>query len=228
MIYFVRTDGEHILHESFTTIKYNKLLIRKDIEPVYAYINNIIELYNELIISREKGAVLLDDDTILCDNFDKLVNDAIEENSDRIITFHSCGYTSHLTELWYKFESPHVKCVYYPTKLLPVLIQILYEQSMIHGITLKHVGLFVTRALDCLTGADSRYAHIEYRPSLVQCYNEPTKYFIDYFKKLNINYNTWVKNIKINDYTYLVMTETKLERLLNIDKENWKKEAKIC
>ena len=77
--FYVRTTGDRILHESYNQIKY-ELLIDKERKPVDSFIK-------QLEIISDDDAVLLEDDLILCNNFEEEIIKVISENPKTIINF---------------------------------------------------------------------------------------------------------------------------------------------
>ena len=102
--FFVRTTGERAIDQSFSQIEY-ELLIDKEHKPIDSFIK-------QLKIIDDYDAVLLEDDVILCKNFQEEVEKVIEEHRDEVINFYtrpSAFFSSHFCQYFV-----YNQCTYYP------------------------------------------------------------------------------------------------------------------
>lgn len=178
--FYVRTTGERILHNSYNQINYT-LLIDKDHKPVDSFIKQL-----ELIA--DEDAVLLEDDLVLCNNFEEEITKAVNENPETIINFfnHPLKYfTTHKTCENFAYN----QCTYYPKGLGRKVAAKMNElrKSYHQYDTLENLALKVLHL-----------THVVYRPTLVQHIdynsliqkssgNRRCPYYIDYLKELNIS-----------------------------------------
>lgn len=178
--FYVRTTGDRILHESYNQIKY-ELLIDKDRKPVDSFIK-------QLEIIADEDAVLLEDDLILCDNFEEEITKAINENPNTIINFF-CYPLKYFTTHKICGGFLYNQCTYYPKGLgrkvaakMNELRKPYHQYDTLENLALNALNL----------------THIMYRPVLVQHIdynsliqkssgNRRCPYYIDYLKQLNIS-----------------------------------------
>lgn len=185
--YYVRTTGERVLDDSFSQIQYEYLI---DSEHKKGEI-----LAEQLFGIDGDNVVLIEDDVILCKNFDQRIRRVIEDHPDDIINFFTHPRT------W--FESQYTttliynQCTYIPQKLIaPLAAQIeqVYQDLKYQWKTtltaeplmqraIKRLGLRVYLPRPCLV------QHID-DGSLLEHYRagrRRTPYFIDYFDQLGID-----------------------------------------
>lgn len=182
--YYIQTTGERYF--DYRPLKYIYLYDYEH-KPLQALIKNLegINKYN---------SVLMEDDLILCKDFQKEIEEVIVKYPNYVISF---------------FEDPHVfetpvvrstpfggnKCTYYPKgtarKIATMIKQILSKNpkdqqscDRVEDIALQLLGI----------------PHLVWKPHLVQCcdlkqFNNSTVYFKDYLDELKINYmNCYNKN----------------------------------
>ncbi|MBS7256862.1 MAG: hypothetical protein KIG63_00255 [Methanobrevibacter sp.] len=185
--FFVRTTGERALDESFSQIKY-ELLIDKEHKPIDSFIK-------QLKMIDDYDAVLLEDDVILCKNFQKEIENVIEEHKDEVINFYtkpSAFFSSHFCQ-----QFIYNQCTYYP-KGSAKKIAIQMEKEWDAAKSIKDYDVLENEAIHSL----NMYI-FNYRPCLVQhkdgysliggrfcCIADRiTPYFKDYLDRYGIDYN---------------------------------------
>ena len=89
MRYYIRTTGERKLDESYNQIDY-ELLIDKD----HRYIDFFIEQLERL---GTEDCVIIEDDCVLCKDFDKRINEAISKFPNKIINFFQLPSMKYFT-----------------------------------------------------------------------------------------------------------------------------------
>jgi len=185
MKYYIRTIGERTLDKSYSQIPYTLLVDNKR-----DAISNFIE---SLFVIGDEECVLLEDDLILCSDFEKELEKAINQYPNRIINFFQSPCIYKGIE-----ESANIcfnQCTYYPSntasKIAPLMrelretkFQKTIQYSVVEAEALRELNLTV----------------VQYRPHLVQhldfdtiLFKETTHwrrsvYFIEYLKQLGINY----------------------------------------
>lgn len=175
--YFIRTTNERTLDESFFQINFEKL-IDKD--------KNTCKFYIECLkYISDYDAILLEDDLILCNNFEKEIEKAVSMYPNKIISFFSVP-TLYFETRENKLHG-FLQCYYFPKGIGKVIAEKL-EKLNIKKFK-KVVPMLRLLNLDI----------IEYRPCLVQHLDNDslvgnrtgfrrTPYFIDFLKELNIDY----------------------------------------
>ena len=183
MKFYVRTTGDRKLDSSYNQIEYS-LLIDYTRQPVDSFIKQLEQISNE-------DAVLLEDDLVLCENFEEEINKVISEFSDTVINFFTLPheyFTTHKSLGHFVYN----QCTYYPKGVAKKIAQKMRELREPYNQydTLENKAM---RALNL--------PHVRYRPSLVQhldyntliqkvSSNRRTIYYIDYLKKLKIDMNS--------------------------------------
>ena len=185
MNYYVRTTGDRVLDNSYSQIPYT-LIVDKDYKPIDSFINALYQISND-------DAVLLEDDLILCGNFNEEIQKVINQYPNRIINFFVSPIAYFVTH-----ETNGIifnQCTYYPKGVAKQLADIMINiprridrrknmYSLIEYQALKQLGIKV----------------IQYRPCLVQHLDtgtllfdkttglRRTPYFLDYLNELGITY----------------------------------------
>lgn len=219
MKYFIRTTGVRKLDKTYKQIEYTKLLNVNDTNPTVSFINNLYGVLRYLDVTNEQGAILLEDDLELCDDFDNEINKAVKLYPNKIINFFSNPFNGMDTYECSLFT--YNQCTYYPKEILKDLCDVMsklyyndYKEYYTNYELLVHDGL-----------CKLKQTHMVYRPFLVQHkdlnslmgHNNKKKrtiYYKNYLDKLHITLAEarWQKNID------------KLTILLQEDVERWTKE----
>lgn len=196
--YFVRTTGER---------KFNYLPL--EVTPLYDYnhdpINSFIE---QLEIISDYDAVLLEDDLILCKNFQNEIEAAITKFPNRIINFFSEPQkytTTHLTAGDFNYN----QCTYYPKSCTKILAKQMREVMKWWP---KHKKLWSQVEAEALK--ELGWAHVIYRPCLVQhndissilspgIESRTTIWFKDYLDELGLDNDQNYSKKTVKDLTDL-------------------------
>ena len=177
--FFVRTTLGRKLDKSYNQIKY-ELLIDTEHKPVESFVKQLIHI-------SDYDAVLLEDDLILCKDFEKRIKEAIKSYKDKIINFFYAPGDYFKT-----YESSHFafnQCTYYPKGISKIIAEKMlkidkdYQYDILEHFALEKLKM----------------SHIVYRPCLVQHLDfdseignkfgyRRSKYFIDYLDELGIDY----------------------------------------
>lgn len=185
MRYFVRTTGERTLDESFSQIKY-ELLVDKEHNARKSFVEQL-----ECLATLDEDVVILEDDIILCKDFDSRLKKCLEETNAKIVNFFYDPlryYKSRKTRclLWNQ-------CIWYSKSILKDLSVKMRELYTKHpeqphdeveneAVNSLFLSVYVPRP--CLV------QHID-KGSLIQkeeCGNRRTPYFIDYLEELRMSY----------------------------------------
>lgn len=195
--YFVRTTDDRVYEYDLEHEK----LIDTEHAPVKSFIN-------QLKYISQWDSVLLEDDLILCKDFKKRIEEAINQYPDKIINFFTRPREWFPTHENKNFL--YNQCTYYP-KGIALIVANEMERLRKDNPKLQY-DLLEDRALRNLG-----MTHIQYRPCLVQHLDNNsligniargyrrTLYFIDYLDELNISYHQ----------AFSAANKFKLERLLN-------------
>ena len=201
--YYIRTTGERVLDKSYSQINY-ELLIDTEHNARKSFVEQL-----EHLATLDDDIVILEDDLILCDNFEALIEKVIYKYKDKIINFFyypESYFSTHEDE-----NFTWNQCVYYPNKLLKILAKEMRHQYTLYPNT-QH-DTVEGRALKMLN-----ISVINYRPCLVQhldfdslvgnsCMGRRSPYFVDYLKELNIPYEKAYK--KENKERLMKLMESK-------------------
>lgn len=212
MNYYVRTTGQRKLDSSYSQIPY-KLLIDKEHKPVDHFIECLFNISNE-------DSLLMEDDLILCKDFEIEVGKVVNLYPGRIINFFQSPRRPYPI-----LDSSSIifnQCTYYPKGIGTKIAEIMKTLPRRSGHDKNKYSYLESMALQKLN-----LTAIIYRPHLVQhldldtlLFEEETThwrrslFFIDYLKELNISYdevndhideltsimNKHFSNIKITDY----------------------------
>lgn len=204
--YYVRTTGERVF--DYSPLKYEKL-----IDNNHNSRKHFIESLNYI---KETDSVLMEDDLILCNNFQEEIEKVINKHPNDVINFFTAPlnfFTSH-----YSMNFAYNQCTYFPKDIINKIYPIILRES--EKSNSIFYGPLVNNALKELG-----IPHIVQRPALVQhkdtrsilcncCgMSRNTIYFKDYIDKLGIRYidSNKPENVK------------KLKELLKEDIDKWKK-----
>lgn len=202
MKYFIRTTGERILDGSFSQIEY-ELLVDEKHQPVQSMIEQLKRI-------SKSNAVFMEDDVILCEDFEKRINEVIKQHPDQIVNFF-------FQPLQYQVsgERPgrvflYNQCVYYPRYVAGRIAKEM-EKLLEEGFEFDQYDRLQAKAMERL-GLN----FYSYRPMLVQHKGVksllgnrwPNRgmsiYFIDDLNKLGIEYDNAKETL---EYTYKKMKE---------------------
>lgn len=208
--YFVRTTGERTLDESFSQIEY-ELLIDKD----HKFPNIFVE---QLRAINEYDAVLMEDDIILCKDFDNRIKEVISKFSKDIINFFTLPmkYLPPISFPTYA-RNCYNQCMYFPKGVAGKIVDIIEKYHINNGKNTPE------RMIKLVKRRNPRLTIVNYRPCLVQHIDDNSligndsrvgqrrsPYFIDYLDELGIDYSE--AHNPINE-----------QRLINLMNEKFKK-----
>lgn len=185
MRFLVRHVKTRKIHPSYNQINY-EVLIDYNKDPINHFINS-------LMYSNGEPFVLMEDDLVLCRDFENEVNNVINKYPNDIINFFS--NPDYWEPIHYHNRISWNQCTYYPkevgTKLYNVMSQYPKNFDTSHGFyssvetkALKELGMEI----------------VEYRPHLVQhldmdtnlfefsSHTRRSRFFLDYLKELGISY----------------------------------------
>lgn len=186
MKYYVRTTGERVLDNSFSQIKY-ELWIDYEHKPTKAFIELLEKVQNE-------NVVLMEDDIILCKDFDTRINEVIEKNPNEIINFFTRP-NKYIKDFKVNYKNfCYNQCTYFPSNRTKEILQYVKEHEEVKEQRTPEPFLKeVFKGLNLIT--------LTHRPCLVQHIDDGslmnhhsdktprrTPYFIDYLDKLNVKY----------------------------------------
>jgi len=182
--YFVRTTGER-------SFDYSPL----NVTPLYDYNHDPINSFiSQLEIISEYDAVLLEDDLVLCKDFQNEIEKVIAKYSDKIINFFSRPKYYFQTTLTLE-DFTYNQCTYYPKGIGKILAEEMKKILKWWPSSARLWSQVESRALMNLG-----IPHIIYRPCLVQ-HNDhssilqpgkearTTIWFKNYLDELNLDYN---------------------------------------
>lgn len=200
MKYFIRTTRERTLDKSYSQIKY-ELLVDTEHNNVKAFVSQV-----KYLSTLDEDIVILEDDLILCKDFQNRIEGVIKQYPNEIINFYFNPYV-YIPNLAKCSIFMWMQCVYFPKDILKLLSNN-FDKYITNSKT-EQSDLLVAKIL-LYNGIRS----LSYRPCLVQhlgfdtlihkkVYNFRTPYFIDYLDELDISYedakSAENKN-KLNDY----------------------------
>lgn len=183
--YFVRTTGHRRLDSSYNQINFS-LLTYTDRRPIDDFIKSLYEI-------AEYDAVLLEDDLILCDNFEEELKAVLEKYPHRIINFFQnptlCSEVHETSRITYN------QCTFYPKGIAKEIADIMSNKSRITDSRDPYIDRY--SVLEQLALKELNIKIIQYRPHLVQHLDLDTTlrhnmlvkrsyFFIDYYKQLGI------------------------------------------
>lgn len=205
--FFVRTTGERDLSE-FNKLSNVEFLYDREHKPVESFIKqlNIISEYN---------SVLLEDDVILCEDFEKKIIKAISEYPNDIINFFSSPeqfYSTHYTE---KFH--YNQCTYYP-KGIALTIANEMNKVRFNLPNCRQYDILEFNALRRL-----QICHVVYRPCLVQ-HKDISSLLSNGSGRWSIYYEDYINKLGI-EYREAYNRKNDLTKLLQEDIHSWEKEV---
>lgn len=179
--FFVRTTDDRLFKYD---LEYEKLIDAEHI-PVKSFIN-------QLKYISQWDSVLLEDDLILCKDFETKIKDAINQHPDKIINFFTRPkewFTTHESCVF-----AYNQCTYYPKD---IALSVATEMERLW----KNMPNLQYDVLESNALINLGLSHVQYRPCLVQHIDTSsivgnqatgyrrTPYFIDYLEELNIDYS---------------------------------------
>lgn len=179
--FFVRTTADRLFEYD---LKYEKL-----IDTEHAPVKSFIE---QLKYISQWDSVLLEDDLILCEDFENEIKESINLHPDKIINFFTRPkewFTTHESN-WFVYN----QCTYYPKG---VALTVAKEMEKLR----KNMPKLQYDVLENNALINLGLSHVQYRPCLVQHIDTSsivgnqatgyrrTPYFIDYLEELNIDYS---------------------------------------
>ena len=179
--YFVRTTGDRLFEYD---LEYEKLIDTERI-PVKSFID-------QLKYISQWDSVLLEDDLILCKDFEKKIKEVINQHPNKIINFFTRPrewFTTHESCIF-----AYNQCTYYPKG---IAFTIANEMEKLW----KNMPNLQYDVLESNALTNLGVSHVQYRPCLVQHLDSTsivgnnttgyrrTPYFIDYLEELNIDYS---------------------------------------
>lgn len=212
--FYVRTTKDRILDNSYNQIDY-QLLVDREHKPIDSFINALYTINDE-------DAVLMEDDLILCQNFQEEIEKVINANPNRIINFFQmrlkttppCDYDKIVFN----------QCTFYPKGIAKQIADIMIEVPRTDNERKKNMySLLENVAFERLN-----IKVLQYAPHLVQHLDNDTLlfnkthndrrsiYFLDYLKELNVGYETVINNVEIKRQLFRIMKNH--FRQLNRDK----------
>lgn len=200
--FYVRTTKDRILDNSYSQIDY-QLLVDREHKPIDSFINALYTINDE-------DAVLMEDDLILCQNFQEEVEKVINANSNRIINFFQmrlkttppCDYDKIVFN----------QCTFYPKGIAKQIADIMIEVPRNEGTKKNMYSLLENVALEKLN-----IKVLQYAPHLVQHLDNDTllfdkthndrrsMFFLDYLKELNVDYETALNNQEVRNKLFSTM-----------------------
>ena len=182
--FFVRTTLERKLDVSYNQIDF-ELLIDTEHKPVESFISQLEQISTY-------DAVLLEDDLLLCNNFEEEIEEVIRNHPNEIIQFYTkpCSYfTSHYSQTF-----TYNQCTYYPKGVGMILANKmkLYNRAsagydLIENEAIHKLRLYIYLYRPCLVQHMDDFSLIG--KSKVYATDRITLYFKDYLDKYNIDYN---------------------------------------
>ncbi|MBO7735555.1 MAG: hypothetical protein J6S67_23520 [Methanobrevibacter sp.] len=190
MKYYIRTTLERELDESYNQIDYT-LIVDKESKPIDNFVQSLYQI-------SEDDAVLLEDDLILCKNFDERIHNAIQEYPNRIINFFQAPWFYQLTKEDGRIS--YNQCTFYPKGIAQVIAKEMEQVPRIEKYPKsRQYSLIEYQAMQNLG-----LTLIQYRPALVQHLDMKSllfphsgavikgmrrcPFFIDYLDELGISY----------------------------------------
>ena len=185
MIFLVRHVENRKIHDSYNQVDY-KLLVDNKRDPINHFIDS-------LSVSNGEPFILMEDDLVLCRDFENEVNDAISKYPNDIINFFS--NPDYWEPTHYHKRISWNQCTYYPKNVGIQLYKVMSQYPKNFDTTHGFYSVVETKALKEL-GMEI----VEYRPHLVQhldmdtnlfkfsSHTRRSRFFLDYLKELGISY----------------------------------------
>lgn len=188
MKYFVRTTGERVLDGSFSQIEY-ELLVDKE----HKFPNIFVD---QLRAINDYDAILMEDDIILCKDFDKRINEVVLRFPKDIINFFTLPNIYLMSVSVPEIGmSCYNQCMYFPKGMAGKMADIIESNNFNNG---KNTPEMMVRRVRCVC---PEIIVINYRPCLVQHIDNNSlignnkkvgsrrsPYFVDYLDELDITY----------------------------------------
>ena len=199
MKYCIRTTGERDL-ASFSSIEYTPLFDYEH-KPVQSMIAQLKEISNE-------DCVFMEDDIILCSNFEDKIMTVIRKNPTKIINFYYQPLQYQISKEITGSQFLYNQCVYYP-KGVAYKIACEMEKLLNEGFKFDQYDRLQAKAMERLG-----LTFYSYRPMLVQhkgiksllknhfLNSFRTIYFIDDLDELGLRYDDCKSML---EYTYRKM-----------------------
>ena len=218
--YYVRTTGDRILSPSFSQIKYTLL---------YDYEHSIGDNFiNQLEQISNDDVILMEDDIILCRNFENRIKTAIQSYPDAIINFF---YPLYKKETFKMYLFSFNQCTYYPKELLQKIVKcvkenrkklICYTPEKIIRYAVSKLKLPVYLYYPCLVQHIDNFSLLQHKKVKT---SRRAWFFIDYLEDLGVLHQDALKpenqNLLIeymnnqfknnNDYLDLLSNELRKE-----------------
>lgn len=209
--YFVRTTGERTLDDSFSQIEY-ELLVDKD----HKFPNIFVD---QLRVINDYDAVLMEDDIILCKDFDKRINEIVSRFPKDIINFFTLPmkYLAPISFPTY-VRSCYNQCMYFPKGVAGKIADIIENYHINNGKNTPEMMIKLVKR------RNPRLIIINYRPCLVQHIDDNSlignsikvgyrrsPFFIDYLDELGITYEEAQK--EENKEKLIALMQSKFSRL---------------
>lgn len=192
--FVVRTTGKREIHSTYNQIDYKKL-IYTDGKPIDDFIDSLYKI-------NDNDTVLLEDDLVLCDNFEEEVEKAIGEYPGYIINFFQEPCSYYETKVTDSIISN--QCTFYPKGVAKQIADIMVtEERMKQGFRRNMYSRIENKALSKLG-----LQVVQYRPHLVQHldmnselfgitdHSRRSFFFIEYLKQLGLSYTECRGHIK--------------------------------
>jgi len=183
--FYIRTTGQRKLHESVNQIKYSLIIDNEKFTEHFP---------NHLRDIADTDIVLIEDDVVLCENFEMEIKRAISKFPNKIINFFNfpLRYKDSCLEKDFYFN----QCVYIPKNLILPMANAMDSYDF-KAWKINSVNKIMRWAL-----AKLKLQHIVYKPCLVQHLDDNTliwndkllrpnrrsPFFIDYLKELGIKW----------------------------------------
>lgn len=194
MKYYVRTTGDRVFDYDLDY----ETLVDTERKPIKSFIE-------QLRYISDNDAVLLEDDLILCKDFQNRIEEVIKQYPNSIINFFEDPFRFYLTETRSGIKYRHNQCTYYPKGIAKQIADKM-EEIWSKYPKEKQYDFLQSYAMDEL-----KMNYISYRPCLVQHKHmesiinpelgvRSTMYFIDYIDELGIDYKdvlVWKNNIAL-------------------------------
>ena len=203
--YFVRTTGERQF--DYSPLEY-KVILDAKLKGTLSYID-------ALRLANSYNSVILEDDLVLCKNFQEEIEKVINQYPTTIINFFTLPHTYYTTHFSESFS--YNQCTYFPKGMTSEIANNMMKTisgrrnqsyGAVLGFTLREMGI----------------CHLIYRPNLVQhidgksvfqrtdrFYMRNTIYFKDYLDELGITM----------DEAFKKENKNKLTKMLEADRSKW-------
>jgi hypothetical protein len=182
MKYYVRTTGDRAFDYDLNY----KVLIDTERKPIKSFID-------QLRIISDDDAVLLEDDLILCKDFQNKIESVIEQHPNSVINFFEDPFMFYTTQTRPGIKYRYNQCTYYPKGIAKQIADKMEEIRPKYPLE-RQYDFLQSYAMDELG-----MSYISYRPCLVQHKHmdsiinpilgpRSTLYFIDYIDETGVDY----------------------------------------